>query len=373
MSSCVVSGAAAAVLSEADADDAWGAEAVAAAAAGRGPAPPGLPQGLRVRGSLRQAAEHVMKSREPASMGPATEEQAKRRREADRPASTGFAKLPDRLEVVLLGAFFLFCLLATLHLFFQATAATQPLAPLKDGWQLSCRQCKREWWEEFWRWRLQAVQDGSAPTELHTAPPGLEWEWGSSYNDTDWYQASPQLVREVVQVHVNPRTGPVLHIGCGASPLPDLLYSAGFRDSEHVDIAPDVIATLQQRYQAETWPGMRFEVRDFLASGAPPPTNRFAAVIDKAGIWDWLQEEAADALPRLLSAVRDALLPTGGVYIVATKQKPKELAQTLALLAVDAAPGSAFASGSPGLFHVEATQPLGDAGVAWAYVLAPAA
>merc|ERR1712228_218034 len=118
--------------------------------------------------------------------------------------------------------------------------------------------------------------------------------------------------------------------------MPALLHKAGFHKSEHIDVAPQVIATMRNRYPASEWPGLHLETRDFLATadaggGPPPPLHRFSAVIDKAGIWDWLQDEAASALPKLLTAVRDALVPGGqGVYVIATKQTPKELSDSLA-------------------------------------------
>merc|ERR1712118_129188 len=121
------------------------------------------------------------------------------------------------------------------------------------------------------------------------------------------------------------------------------------------------VEAMRKRYPTDAWPGLQFEVRDFMANtekggGAPPPAHRFAAVIDKAGIWDWLQDEKdwgrlqADAVPILLAAVHDALLlpPQRGVYVVATKQSPGRLSDALA----------AASRGAGSLFAVEATQPL---------------
>merc|ERR1712130_1022433 len=108
------------------------------------------------------------------------------------------------------------------------------------------------------------------------------------------------------------------------------------------------------------WPGMRFELRDFLApassgGGPPPPAHRFAAVIDKAGIWDWLGHENPPALPRLLEAVREALSEQG-LYVISTKQTPRELQKSLRRAGVK--------------FAVDASFPL-SGGLAWAYVLMP--
>lgn len=167
----------------------------------------------------------------------------------------------------------------------------------------------------------------------------------------------------MVSKYADSALGPLLQIGCGDSPLPELLFKAGFRLSEHIDIAPQVVATQQRRYPAAAWPGMEFAVQDFLSSeaggGAPPPLHRFATVIDKAGIWDWLQDESPKQLPRLLAAVRDALMvgPQKGVYIIVTKQTPVQLSETLAQLRVE--------------FLVEASRALGRKGIAWSYVLEP--
>merc|ERR1712054_398725 len=109
-------------------------------------------------------------------------------------------------------------------------------------------------------------------------------------------------------------------------------HKAGFTNAEHIDIEPRVVGAMRKRYPADRWPGVSFEVRDFLASsasggGPPPPLNRFAAVVDKAGIWDWLVEEKPSLVPRLLSTVADALVqaPQPGAYVIATKQTPSEL------------------------------------------------
>merc|ERR1712151_54325 len=107
-----------------------------------------------------------------------------------------------------------------------------------------------------------------------------------------------------------------------------------------------------------------FSVRDFLApadvgGGPPPPLHRFAAVIDKAGIWDWLQDEAMELLPLLLSTVRNALLdgPQKGLYIIVTKQNPAQLSKTLAQARAQ--------------FLVETSKSLGTQNIAWSYVLQP--
>lgn len=291
-------------------------------------------------------------------------------------------QLPSMREVYLLGALCLICVLTTGHFAFRAAAA---VALSVEPWREGCRQCRSEWWEEFWSWRIHSLQAAGATgattggaitggaaghAALPLPPEGMDWEWGSSNNDTDWYQASAELVNVVLLGHADASAGPVLHIGCGDSPLPGFLERAGFPLSEHIDIAPEVITLLRARYPSSQWPGMRFEVRDFLAAGssggAPPPEHRFGAVVDKAGIWDWLQEEASGALPKLLAAVRAALVepPARGVYIVATKQTPLELSRTLADAAAAGVDGTSFI--------VEATHPLGRSGVAWAYVLAPA-
>lgn len=204
-------------------------------------------------------------------------------------------------------------------------------------------------------------------SEVHRPPPGMEWEWGDRINDTDWFGASPELVNSVVKVYADPKLGPVLQVGCGDAPVPELLIEAGFPKVENIDIAPQVISMMRQKYPAKDWPGLTFKVRDFLedpefGGGAPTPHHRFSAVIDKAGIWDWLQDEAPKNLPRLLAAAHQALVepPKQGTYIIVTKQTPRELSDTLRL----AGPvGTKFA--------VEASVHLGGKGIAWAYVLIP--
>jgi len=269
-----------------------------------------------------------------------------------------------------LGVFCAVSVLITGRFFYQWLL---PVSPGVENWRRGCRQCRHEWWDDFWHWRLKGITakgGGSADAGLpHEPPPGMEWEWGNSVNDTDWFGASPELVNSVVKVFADPALGPVLQIGCGDSPLPELLHQAGFNVSEHLDVAPEVITAMRTRHPVKERPGMHFQVRDFLSSGAPPPAHRFGAVIDKAGIWDWLQEEAPHALPRLLSNVRRALVQGSGqgaeqqgVYIIATKQTPSDLSQSLSKAAV---------SGGGTGFLVEATHPLGTKGIAWAYVLIP--
>eukprot|EP00439_Symbiodinium_sp_Y106_P025452 s5316_g3.t1 len=221
----------------------------------------------------------------------------------------------------------------------------------------TCRQCKAEWWQDFWQWRFKELQ--GQPSD---PPAGMQWEWGNSMKNTDWYQSSEEFVDELVRPYADPGLGPVLHLGCGDAPVPELLLRAGFAASTHIDVASQVIEVMRSRYPAKDWPGLDFQLRDFLKSG-PPADARYCAVLDKAGIWDWLQEEAPQMLPHLLRLVRQALVPppAESVYVIATKQTPAELAETLAIVhnreALD--------------FHVEATRRLGNAGVAWGYVLSP--
>jgi len=311
----------------------------------------GLPRGLRVRAAparpLHEACQGASAEADLAAAGL-------------RPTS--------RREVWALGALCAASVLMTGHFFLRRLLFPAPPAP--EPWRQGCRQCRSEWWQDFWRWRLEGLATGGAAATRQGAPPGLEWEWAEAANDTDWYGASAELVNSVVRDYADPALGPVLQIGCGDSPVPELLHLAGFQRSEHLDVAPRVIASMRARYPAAEWPGLKFEVRDFLAAGPPPPAHRFGAVVDKAGIWDWLQDEAPDGLPRLLAAVHRALVPGAqqGVYVLATKQAPADLAQTLARAA---AVSNGQGAGSAGAFAVEATRPLGSKGIAWAYVLSP--
>jgi len=279
------------------------------------------------------------------------------------------AKLPKRWEVILLGALCLISLFVTVRvLLYTILPFFIPFG--EEAWRRDCRQCRGEWWHNFWRWRLERVAGEDGVLLPREPPPGRDWEWGESSNDTDWFSASTELVSSVVRRYASPADGPVLQVGCGDSPLPAVLHGAGFHASEHIDIAPQVVDEMRERYPAVAWPGLHFEVRDFLADtatngggvggGAPPPSHRFAVVIDKFGIWDWLQEESPRTLPRLLTAVRRALaeLPKPGIYVVATKQTPSELQESLV--------------GAAASFAVDATHPLrSGAGSAWAYVLVP--
>lgn len=282
--------------------------------------------------------------------------------EAEEKAKT----LPSKRDVLKHGFVFFVCVVVVIH--FSYNWLTQE----GEMWRWNCRQCKKEWWQDFWRWRLEATSgshaNGSVELKHQPPPPGMDWNWGSSANETDWWVASAELVNEVVLPNVDSSLGPVLQIGCGDSPLASLLYKAGFTTSEHIDVEPRVIEAMRARYPSASWPGLHFEERDFLVSsseggGAPPPLHRFAAVVDKAGIWDWLVEEKLSLLPRLLSAVRESLVkaPRPGAYIVATKQTPSELQEVLS---------------EKWGFVVEATRPLMSSGSlgasAWAYVLVPA-
>jgi len=267
-----------------------------------------------------------------------------------------------RRDVLLLGAVFALGILLTGHAMFKFLA----VGPSEPWRQARCRQCRHEWWDDFWHWRfsIRAARSNATARTEEQPPTGMVWEWGDAVNDTDWFGASAELVESVIKVHADPALGPVLQIGCGDSPLPALLHQAGFGLSEHLDIAPQVISGMRSRYPAAEWPGLQFHVRDFLANGARPPAHRFGLVIDKAGLWDWLQDEAPETLPHLLDRVHSALLPASQqpAYVLVTKQRPSQFSQTLVHIA----------AGAGSRFHVEATLPLGSEGVAWAYVLAPA-
>ena len=63
----------------------------------------------------------------------------------------------------------------------------------------TCRQCKAEWWQDFWQWRLKELQ--GQPSD---PPPGMQWEWGSSVNNTDWYESSAEFVDELVRPYARP-------------------------------------------------------------------------------------------------------------------------------------------------------------------------
>lgn len=298
-----------------------------------------VPSGLRTRGTV--IAAEVGADSDPVEVRSAT-------------------PLPSRWDVWVFGALCALCVLTTGHFFINNYL---PFTPWNSDWKKGCRQCRHEWWDDFWKWRLKglhSLREGDS-AQIQTPPPGMQWEWGSSRNDTDWFGVSAELVTSVVVPNVEKHVGPVLQIGCGDSPLPRFLHDAGFTVSEHIDIVPQVIETMRLQYPSAQWPGLRFEVRDFLehrGGGVPPPLHRFSAVVDKAGIWDWLQDEKVEALPMLLHAVREALVrpPKRGVYIIVTKQTPREL-----MLCLNRA--------SEG-FLVDATYPLSNR-IAWAYVLLP--
>lgn len=305
-----------------------------------------LPSGLRVRkpGKQKSGANHRDDEEEEPSMASIL--------------------MPSRTEVVSFLAFAAACVLILNHVIMrrQKDALTEAMEAAHPA---SCKQCQPGWWEEFWRWRLEGIaKQESGQGVSQTAPHGMEWEWAENGTDTDWYGVSAEFVDKVVSNYADPELGPILHVGCGDSPMPGLLYKAGFVQAEHIDIAPQIVSTLKERYAADAFPGMTFAVRDFLApaeagGGPPPPLNRFAAVIDKAGIWDWLQDEALEHVPLLLSMVRDALLlgPQKGVYIIVTKQNPSQFSDSLAHVRAQ--------------FSVETTQRLGAKNIAWSYVLEP--
>ncbi|CAK0867295.1 unnamed protein product [Prorocentrum cordatum] len=329
-------------------DDACGEDRLGSWMDGPPPGMLGLPQGLRIRRAQGGGGQ-------PQSGLACVDDPA-----AALPAFSG-------RERWLLGIACVMCLLMTAHFWFRR------VVPATEPWRQGCRQCSDDWWGDFWRWRLGELRDIGADGRPRLQPPpeGMEWEWGNRSADTDWFNASAELVRAVVLPHLDPaKSGPVLQIGCGDSPLPALLHQAGFRDATHIDIAPQVVEAMRERYPAADWPGVRFERRDFMAApaaggGAPPPAGGYWLVVDKAGIWDWLQEEAPAGLPVLLDRVHGALVPPPqrGLYVVVTKQNPGQLAAALARVAA-AAPG-----GAGGRFAVEASRPLGSSGLAWAYVL----
>eukprot|EP00929_Paragymnodinium_shiwhaense_P003135 TRINITY_DN103553_c0_g1_i1.p1 TRINITY_DN103553_c0_g1~~TRINITY_DN103553_c0_g1_i1.p1 ORF type:complete len:306 (+),score=43.56 TRINITY_DN103553_c0_g1_i1:48-965(+) len=246
------------------------------------------------------------------------------------------------------------------HLYFRWLI---PAQPHNESWRKGCRQCRQDWWDEFWHWRLKELED---PAEDSPPPEGHTWEWGNATVHTDWFNASSEVVDLAVKPYV-PAGEPVLQIGCGDSPIASLLYQAGFLHIENIDISPHIVNLMRKRYPEAEYPGMTFDVRDFLArasvgGGPPPPLHRFAAVIDKAGIWDWLQDERHSALPRLMASVRDALIERRadddepGMYIITTKQTPRDLQRSLMEVNMG--------------FAVDATIPL-TGGIAWAYILVP--
>lgn len=190
-------------------------------------------------------------------------------------------------------------------------------------WKHGCKQCASSWWDNFWHWRL-------SPEGLKEQPPyGMAWEWRKdatlSGNYTDWWGASMDLTK-LLMTKLDPN-GHILQIGCGDSPVVEFLYKSGFRNIHSVDISPQVVSLMQLRYPSKQWPGLSFESIDFLED--PKSQKDFSTVIDKAGIWDWLQEEKPSELERLLSNVRQALLPVPGEdsnrkrYVIMTKQSPE--------------------------------------------------
>jgi len=299
----------------------------------------GLPQGIRIRRPGKSAEF------EP-------DEEEKKRSHSTAPGLL-------RQDAVILT---LFCLAGLLVTGFAWVRRSEGAAELAE--HPKCKQCQPGWWETFWHWRLEGIANRGPSAHSQAPPEGMEWEWDHNGSDTDWFGVSPEFVEKVVSEWADPKQGPILHVGCGDSPMPGLLYKAGFHEAEHIDIAPQVIEAMQKKYPEATWPGMHFAVRDFLEPGAnggpPPPLNRFAAVIDKAGIWDWLQDEAMQYVPLLLAKVRSALLleeTRKGVYIIVTKQNPAQLSDTLARIRAP--------------FSVETSRALGTSNIAWSYVLEP--
>ena len=195
----------------------------------------GLPQGLRMR----------------------VGEQETRDEEAVSPSATKLAPQPvaaTRWEFWLLALVCLVSFCTTLHFTWNhllagptrevGTGTGGPSGP-------PCRQCKAEWWQDFWQWRLQELE-GQGRSE---PPRGMQWEWGDSANNTDWYQSSAEFVDELVRPFADPGLGPVLHLGCGDAPVPELLLRAGFPNSMHIDIAPQVIEVMRRRYPVKEFPG----------------------------------------------------------------------------------------------------------------------
>eukprot|EP00434_Breviolum_minutum_P022573 symbB.v1.2.019918.t1/scaffold1650.1/size135921/7 len=304
----------------------------------------GLPQGLRMRPG---GASDPFGASAPLGSAEANEPLG----DAESPVSRRAQLLRQplaarRCEFMCLALLCVISALCTLHFSWTRLLATQPA-----DWRQDCQQCQKTWWQDFWRWRYlelsEKVADGS-----HEPPPGMQWEWGGARNDTDWYQASEEFVQELVRPYADPSLGPVLHVGCGDAPVPEHLHRAGFPVSVHLDVAKEVIDVMKRKYPAEEWPGFTFLVRDFLGQGAPAPLGGFCAVLDKAGIWDWLQEEAPQMLPMLLRLVRQALPPppAEGVYILATKLSPVALAHTLEMAQSISADGTQRSDVLP--FHV---------------------
>merc|ERR1719387_2013944 len=97
-------------------------------------------------------------------------------------------------------------------------------------------------------------------------------------NGTDWWGASGDLAK-IVMKQLQP-SDRILQVGCGDSPIAELLYHAGFHNIHSIDINAQVIAAMKLRYPPARWPGFSFEVRDFLDDSEIQPG--FTTVLDKA-------------------------------------------------------------------------------------------
>mmetsp|Transcript_30683 Transcript_30683/g.68920 ORF Transcript_30683/g.68920 Transcript_30683/m.68920 type:complete len:183 (+) Transcript_30683:49-597(+) len=123
----------------------WMEQAHAAVASGE--SVPGLPQGLRLRGAP---------DRPPAEGGRHGLVAAAASWVAKADGSSGG---PTWLEVRLLLVIVVIGALVTSYSLMAMVGIVPGGRRQLSGdqtWRLTCKQCRHEWWDEFWQWRLQA-------------------------------------------------------------------------------------------------------------------------------------------------------------------------------------------------------------------------
>jgi len=240
------------------------------------------------------------------------------------------------------------------------------------------------WWQDYWSWQFKAEKSntaaggrvasssdgGLARSVAQQGPSSSSTPSSSSKNNSrslastttsDWWGASSVFLEKALEPELmTNKSQAILQIGCGDSPLAELIWRAGFHNLLNVDVAASVVDRMRGSYPASNWPGLKFQLADLFDPRALP-VHGFDVVVDKGGAWDW-NKNYAGRPAAVLSAVQRLLRKSRtGRYLVATTQTPEEF-DTTARLGL----GGTTADSPIGFERVSAKD-LG--GGVWAYTL----
>ena len=124
-----------------------------------------------------------------------------------------------------------------------------------------------------------------------------------------WFQPTPAVSLELIEILDVPRSAAVVDIGAGASSLVDRLVDRGFSDISVLDVSHAALEATRQRLVGET--PITFLEEDVLTWH---PQRRFDLWHDRAA-FHFLVE--GDDRERYMATLRSAIQP-GGVVIIST-------------------------------------------------------